>query len=293
MYPLTSNLSSFGALSLSHTHFHFESDFNSADNSGRIWVPHNRVTHPVRDTGAVRSAQSCIAFCGAAGARTWEYTYVPGSGTWPGGGRGGGWSGLGNIYYLNGPYYILLCPSVPVRRFPSVLVTICRLQTYFDTYIYAFLTDSAFCIRVSVCVCVWIFKFAFFRSPKAGYSSLASVQRHAMSLYASVGSYDNLDEPTPFFNDRAAGYGFVITFLVSFWYLKNFRRTAIRASAQNSTDSKNFQPGNIKPLRLASIICPLLCDTMSRMGRLFHNIHICSLYFPAIPPKSIVLYSPF
>lgn len=36
-----------------------------------------------------------------------------------------------------------------------------------------------------------------------------------MSLYASVGSYDNLDESTPFFNNRAAGYGFVITFLVS------------------------------------------------------------------------------
>ncbi|KAJ4386469.1 hypothetical protein N0V93_009365 [Gnomoniopsis smithogilvyi] len=34
-----------------------------------------------------------------------------------------------------------------------------------------------------------------------------------MSLYASVGSYDNLNEPTPFFNNRAAGYGFVITFL--------------------------------------------------------------------------------
>lgn len=47
-----------------------------------------------------------------------------------------------------------------------------------------------------------------------------------MSLYASVGSYDNLDEPTPFFNDRAAGYGFVITFLVSFRYLP-VRMTAV------------------------------------------------------------------
>lgn len=36
-----------------------------------------------------------------------------------------------------------------------------------------------------------------------------------MSLFESVGSYDNLDEPTPFFNNRAAAYGFVITFLVS------------------------------------------------------------------------------
>lgn len=36
-----------------------------------------------------------------------------------------------------------------------------------------------------------------------------------MSLYAAVGSYDNLDEPSPFFNHKAAAYGFVITFLVS------------------------------------------------------------------------------
>lgn len=41
-----------------------------------------------------------------------------------------------------------------------------------------------------------------------------------MSLYASVGSYDNLDEPTPFFNNKDAGYGFVITFLVGFWCLR-------------------------------------------------------------------------
>lgn len=44
-----------------------------------------------------------------------------------------------------------------------------------------------------------------------------------MSLYASVGSYDNLDEPTPFFNNRAAGYGFVIAFLVRLWSLEESR----------------------------------------------------------------------
>lgn len=36
-----------------------------------------------------------------------------------------------------------------------------------------------------------------------------------MSLYASVGSYDNLNEEKPFFNEKAAAFGFVITFLVS------------------------------------------------------------------------------
>lgn len=35
-----------------------------------------------------------------------------------------------------------------------------------------------------------------------------------MSLFQSLGSYDNLDEPEPFFNNKAAIYGFVITFLV-------------------------------------------------------------------------------
>ncbi|PSR88581.1 hypothetical protein BD289DRAFT_498805, partial [Coniella lustricola] len=34
-----------------------------------------------------------------------------------------------------------------------------------------------------------------------------------MSLFQSIGSYDNLDEPTPFFAKKAAIYGFVITFL--------------------------------------------------------------------------------
>lgn len=35
-----------------------------------------------------------------------------------------------------------------------------------------------------------------------------------MSLFQSVGTFDNLDEATPFFNNKAAVYGFVITFLV-------------------------------------------------------------------------------
>lgn len=35
-----------------------------------------------------------------------------------------------------------------------------------------------------------------------------------MSLYQSIGTIDNLDESTPFFNNKAAVYGFVITLLV-------------------------------------------------------------------------------
>lgn len=93
-----------------------------------------------------------------------------------------------------------------------------------------------------------------------------------MSLYASVGSYDNLDEPTPFFNNRAAGYGFVITFLVGLITFHNFD-----CSCAIAKDLLNgLQPGNIIFVRLASIICPIFCDTMPRMGRLFYNIHICS-----------------
>lgn len=36
-----------------------------------------------------------------------------------------------------------------------------------------------------------------------------------MSLFDSLGAYDNLDEPTPFLNHKSVIYGFIITFLVS------------------------------------------------------------------------------
>lgn len=36
-----------------------------------------------------------------------------------------------------------------------------------------------------------------------------------MSLFQSIGTFDNLDEPTPFMNKKPVIYGFVITFLVS------------------------------------------------------------------------------
>lgn len=115
----------------------FESDFNSADNSGRTWDPYNRVTHPVRDTGAVRSAQSCIGLLWGAGARTWEYVCAW-VGTWDGIARG--------YHYSDGPYYSV---SMTTRRAVlSVLVTICRMKDLFD--IYAFMTDSA--LYFSVCV---------------------------------------------------------------------------------------------------------------------------------------------
>ncbi|KAF3765022.1 hypothetical protein M406DRAFT_331336 [Cryphonectria parasitica EP155] len=38
-----------------------------------------------------------------------------------------------------------------------------------------------------------------------------------MSLFQSIGSYDNLDEPTPFFNTKSAVYGFMITLLLLTW----------------------------------------------------------------------------
>lgn len=37
----------------------------------------------------------------------------------------------------------------------------------------------------------------------------------SMSLFDTIGTYDNLDEPTPFFNNKSVIYGFIITFLVS------------------------------------------------------------------------------
>lgn len=37
-----------------------------------------------------------------------------------------------------------------------------------------------------------------------------------MSLYAAIGTVDNLNEAPPFFNHRANSFGFVIAFLVRF-----------------------------------------------------------------------------
>lgn len=47
--------------------------------------------------------------------------------------------------------------------------------------------------------------------------------KHVMSLFSSVGLYDNLDDPEPFFNRKAAIFGFIIPFLVRLGALEHPR----------------------------------------------------------------------
>lgn len=80
--------------------------------------------------------------------------------------------------------------------------------------------------------------------------------RHVMSLFQSIGTFDNLDEPTPFMNNKNVIYGFVITFLVS--------RDPLRRQCRSSY--ADVREDDLDDMRHAAIICSLLCDALPRMG---------------------------
>lgn len=89
-----------------------------------------------------------------------------------------------------------------------------------------------------------------------------------MSLFDTIGTYDNLDEPTPLLNHKSVTYGFIIAFLVR--QDSAFYGAPSRALAVHSRTFLTFNffsaTDNHYDLCDPAIIRSLLGDSVPRMG---------------------------